>query len=971
MTNLLLPLLYSIVDTYIRYETIDNMSLDELVSLDDDVPWMKIMEKFVKVPIFLMSCVALRKIAIESVQSDRAKSKFILYLAPSFCSLTMIFGLAFMSWFEQCMEDQHFLKANKNSIFKTLGLFFCQLGGALCITIIRIINRFTYGMICGILGWDVPTSSSVESSVWNIFSITTALRVGGEDINNDEMFQEQWWWSQVYFVSIPMLCIVLHELLVFKNIKETVSCYLFLCFIVHHMSFTFSFFVQFLAGAYPLVSIVSCLQLHLGYTTEKKKEQDSKNVSKQSNPITITRWEWSDNNKWFPYLKGESDTIEKKYQALLALPKESKIMLGFLKQINNETTFALNIPSRGNYNITVSRSGTGTQSNVNSRFKRQVRRWTGPSSSSFSSTIAKKKTKSLVSSFFGKIWFKNRKLLTSFVLVTTGTSFLFHSAESFLCFLNTYIPPLRWIWNMSCWFWNLARGGLYLEFFYWRTLYGMRLDWWMRYIWGCFHSLVVKASTIFNLVFWFGFGNTDFYRKFLGVSFGIVTLFCPAACLLPFSVALPPIVHFNKRSRRRCTMMLVASWVAIVAFEVNLRCALSIGYKIPLPSLEDVTSNWPCDLFLFDNQNCNKDVIIARDEFLLHLPHFRFYRWISNLIYLGSESVLEHYIFALGQFMFISCSTIFGYVMMNNKDSVYFTMCAAVSCVLVPYVASIVGILTPLVVILVTVYDILESISSVFTNQIRKFKKYVLFSLSLSLSHTHLLTYLLTCTHTYTRTRRYVTHRKKDKKTKKIRLVRQISVPTEWEDFDESSTSSSAKLVPLPTSHAEYQRVETQYKASGGRGKIQQIFQVQAPDLWFRYAHCRSAMPAGTVEKWCWHGCSKVAADSILGNGSTSDGGFDWRFSGSNATCFGKGAYFALKASYSCQSTYSRPDATGLKRLFYARLSMIDSDIVKGSSSLTKPPGKFTVATDNLHSPQMYVLFNIPQSYPAYLLTWR
>ena len=131
-------------------------------------------------------------------------------------------------------------------------------------------------------------------------------------------------------------------------------------------------------------------------------------------------------------------------------------------------------------------------------------------------------------------------------------------------------------------------------------------------------------------------------------------------------------------------------------------------------------------------------------------------------------------------------------------------------------------------------------------------------------------------------------------------------------------------------------------------------------------------MPSSsTSEKWCWHGCSSSSADAILGKGTTSDGGFDWRFCGVNGTCYGKGAYFAFNASYSCSSTYSRPDALGLKRIFYVRLSVDDNDIVRGTLSLTKPPGKYTVATDNLNHPQMYVLFNIPQSYPAYLLTWR
>ena len=251
---------------------------------------------------------------------------------------------------------------------------------------------------------------------------------------------------------------------------------------------------------------------------------------------------------------------------------------------------------------------------------------------------------------------------------------------------------------------------------------------------------------------------------------------------------LPSKVHLNKTFQRHCAMMLVASWIAILAFEINVRCALSIGYGKTLPSLSDVGTKWSCDLH-FDSRNCSEDVISARDEFLLSLPHFRMYRWILSLISLESESVLKDYLFVLGQFIFISSVGIFHYVLDGSNmflDLLVMGIPASVS-LLVPYVASAAGLFMPLAVFLVVLYDVFANISSMCVNHTRRFKK-------------------------------YVTRRKKDEKTKtkKIRLARQISVPTEWEDFDLDSTSTAANLVPLAKTHPEYQRIMTQYKSTGG-----------------------------------------------------------------------------------------------------------------------------------------------------------
>ena len=156
-------------------------------------------------------------------------------------------------------------------------------------------------------------------------------------------------------------------------------------------------------------------------------------------------------------------------------------------------------------------------------------------------------------------------------------------------------------------------------------------------------------------------------------------------------------------------------------------CAL-IGYGKTLPSLSDVRTKWSCDLH-FDTRNCSEDVISARDDFLLSLPHFRTYRWILSLISLESESVLKDYLFVLGQFIFISSVGIF-YNVLNGSNAFidFFVMGIAASVsLLVPYVASAAGLLMPLAVFLVVLYDVFASISSMCVNltlnHTRRFKK--------------------------------------------------------------------------------------------------------------------------------------------------------------------------------------------------------------------------------------------------------
>lgn len=92
-------------------------------------------------------------------------------------------------------------------------------------------------------------------------------------------------------------------------------------------------------------------------------------------------------------------------------------------------------------------------------------------------------------------------------------------------------------------------------------------------------------------------------------------------------------------------------------------------------------------------------------------------------------------------------------------------------------------------------------------------------------------------------------------------------------------------------------------------------------------------------------------------------------------TAFGNGTYFAVGASYSARSTYSRPDRQGQKYMYLCRV--LTGDFTAGRHGMTVPPAKSTTTvelynsvTDNPSGPSMFVIFHDNQAYPEYLITF-
>ena len=102
---------------------------------------------------------------------------------------------------------------------------------------------------------------------------------------------------------------------------------------------------------------------------------------------------------------------------------------------------------------------------------------------------------------------------------------------------------------------------------------------------------------------------------------------------------------------------------------------------------------------------------------------------------------------------------------------------------------------------------------------------------------------------------------------------------------------------------------------------------------------------------------------------------FDWRLScTATGTKYGQGSYFAVKASYS--HNYAREDANKSRFMFVAKVLV--GSYVKGNPSYRRPPHKLPLnggdtlyydsCVDDVLQPNMFIVFDIDQLYPEYII---
>lgn len=95
-----------------------------------------------------------------------------------------------------------------------------------------------------------------------------------------------------------------------------------------------------------------------------------------------------------------------------------------------------------------------------------------------------------------------------------------------------------------------------------------------------------------------------------------------------------------------------------------------------------------------------------------------------------------------------------------------------------------------------------------------------------------------------------------------------------------------------------------------------------------------------------------------------------------SAACYGNGSYFAVKASYSANDTYSKPNQNGEKFMYLCRV--LTGDFTLGQQNMIAPPSKgnnsillYDSVVDNVSNPSMFVIFHDIQAYPEYLITFK
>uniref|UniRef100_A0A3P8RWX6 Poly [ADP-ribose] polymerase n=1 Tax=Amphiprion percula TaxID=161767 RepID=A0A3P8RWX6_AMPPE len=208
-------------------------------------------------------------------------------------------------------------------------------------------------------------------------------------------------------------------------------------------------------------------------------------------------------------------------------------------------------------------------------------------------------------------------------------------------------------------------------------------------------------------------------------------------------------------------------------------------------------------------------------------------------------------------------------------------------------------------------------------------------------------------------------------KLKRHEHLPDFTFPLYW---DTMAVGESLKVVALQPSSVEYRTVEQKFTQTVHKTvikieRLQNVYLRCAYDARKNHISEKNGQD-GAGEKLLYHGTSQDTCESIKKNG------FDRGFSGKNATSFGQGTYFAVKASYSACSTYSQIADDGSQAVFVARV--LTGFYTQGNSSMRVPPRRdsyqshdyYDSVVDRIDNPSMYVVFHDNQAYPDYLITF-
>ena len=128
--------------------------------------------------------------------------------------------------------------------------------------------------------------------------------------------------------------------------------------------------------------------------------------------------------------------------------------------------------------------------------------------------------------------------------------------------------------------------------------------------------------------------------------------------------------------------------------------------------------------------------------------------------------------------------------------------------------------------------------------------------------------------------------------------------------------------------------------------------------------HRQEGLDGPITERQLFHG-TEDNVDVIRG---ICHNNVDFRLSGKNGTVYGEGAYFARDAKYS--HSYTR----GPVRFMFL-CKVLVGQYARGQSSYKRPPAKaghalYDSCVNDMTNPSVYVIFDIAQSYPEYLVEY-
>ena len=169
-------------------------------------------------------------------------------------------------------------------------------------------------------------------------------------------------------------------------------------------------------------------------------------------------------------------------------------------------------------------------------------------------------------------------------------------------------------------------------------------------------------------------------------------------------------------------------------------------------------------------------------------------------------------------------------------------------------------------------------------------------------------------------------------------------------------SDSKTKTVYVEMSDPVYDEISKRVRQSFPNSCICWIEEVQNPELQKSYDELK--LKIGN-EKLLFHGTSEEAINSIAA------GGFNPEFN--KASAYGKGTYFAEKASYSF--SYMKQGRDGVAYMFLC--TVLTGRMCRGSNQLVINTENYDSAVDNLDNPTIFVSPHAAAAYPKYIISFH